>query len=59
MQNDPQPAPFVTLMLHDRQGRPWPLRLSVDCLRFIGRYRRVDGFDIDASLLFAGVRKQG
>lgn len=49
----------VTLMLHDRQGRPWPLSLSADCLRFIGRYRRIDGFDIDAALLFQGVRKLG
>lgn len=36
----------VTLTLQDAQGQPWTLRLSTDCLRFIGRYRRVEGFDI-------------
>lgn len=54
------PAPrIVTLALHDAAGAPWPLRLSADCLRFIGPYRRVEGFHIDAMLLFDGVRKAG
>jgi hypothetical protein len=35
------------------------LRLSTECLRFIGRYRRVEGFDIDAMTLFDGVRRAG
>jgi hypothetical protein len=42
----------VTLMLHDPDGNPWPLSLSRDCLKFIGRYPRVAEFDIDALLLF-------
>ena len=37
----------------------WPLRLSADCLRFIGPYRRVEGFNVDALMLFEGVRKAG
>jgi len=49
----------VTLALHDAQGAPWPLRLSTDCLRFIGPYRRVEGFNIDALALFDGVRNAG
>jgi len=49
----------VTLMLHDRAGEPWPLSLSRDCLRFIGRYRRIEGFEIDAIALFEGLRKTG
>ncbi|WP_420143741.1 hypothetical protein [Sphingobium sp.] len=49
----------VTLALHDEDGTPWPLRLSADCLRFIGPYRRVDGFNIDAMALFEGVRRAG
>jgi hypothetical protein len=49
----------VTLALHDAQGDPWPLRLSADCLRFIGPYRRVEGFNIDAMLLLEGLRKAG
>ncbi len=39
-------------MLHDPDGNPWPLSLSRDCLKFIGRYPRVAEFDIDALLLF-------
>jgi hypothetical protein len=58
--NDARPAtPYVTLALHDGDGTPWPLRLSADCLRFIGPYRRVEGFNIDAMALFDGVRKAG
>ncbi len=49
----------VTLMLRDAIGQPWPLALSADCLRFIGRYRRLEAFDIDATLLFEGIRKVG
>lgn len=49
----------VTLTLHDAKGAAWPLRLSADCLRFIGPYRRVEGFNIDAMLLFNGVRRLG
>lgn len=54
-----RPSPPVTLALHDAQGDPWPLRLSADCLRFIGPYRRVEGFHIDAMALFEGVRRAG
>lgn len=54
-----RPSPPVTLALHDSQGEPWPLRLSADCLRFIGPYRRVEGFHIDAMALFDGVRRAG
>ncbi|WP_088181776.1 hypothetical protein [Sphingobium sp. Z007] len=58
--NEPRPqTSCVTLALHDADGAPWPLRLSADCLRFIGPYRRVDGFNIDAMALFEGVRKAG
>jgi hypothetical protein len=57
-QHRPSSAP-VTLGLHDADGNPWPLRLSADCLRFIGPYRRVEGFQIDAMALFEGVRKAG
>lgn len=55
-QTDPR---IVTLSLTDAAGDGWPLRLSADCLRFIGPYRRIDGFNIDALLLFEGVRKAG
>ncbi len=59
MANPSNPSAYVTLTLQDSQGRSWPLRLSRDCLRFVGPYRRVEGFDIDAMLLFDGVRKAG
>lgn len=49
----------VTLTLQDATGLPWPLTMSVDCLRFVGRYRRIDGFCVDAMILFEGVRKAG
>lgn len=52
-------SPSVTLALHDAAGAPWPLRLSADCLRFIGPYRRVEGFNIDALALFDGVKRAG
>ena len=53
---DPNP---VTLTLQDSHGDAWPLTLSADCLRFIGPYRRVEGFSVDAMLLFEGLRKAG
>lgn len=49
----------VTLLLHDQDGEAWRLSLSADCLCFIGNYRRVEGFDIDAILAFDGLRKEG
>ncbi len=49
----------VTLSLQTADGGIWPLSMSADCLRFVGRYRRVDGFCIDATTLFEGVRKFG
>lgn len=49
----------ATLTLQDADGRAWTLRLSADCLPFIGRYRRVEGFEVDAMLLFDGVRRLG
>ena len=49
----------VTLTLQDDAGKAWSLRLSADCMRFVGRYRRVDGFNIDALALFDGVRRSG
>ncbi len=49
----------VTLTLQDGAGEAWMLRLSADCLRFIGPYRRIEGFDIDAMILFEGARKAG
>jgi len=58
MENHP-PSPIVTLTLRDQEGNAWGLRLSRDCLRFIGRYQRVKGFDIDAMTLFDGVRRAG
>ncbi|WP_162849022.1 hypothetical protein [Sphingobium amiense] len=58
MENQP-PSPIVTLTLRDSDGNPWALRLSRDCLRFVGRYQRVEGFDIDAMTLFDGVRRTG
>jgi hypothetical protein len=58
VEQDRLPPIRVTLMLHDQRGEAWPLSLSADCLRFIGRYRRVEGFDIDAALLFEGIRRQ-
>lgn len=50
---------IATLTLESATGEPWLLRLSEDCLRFIGPYRRVEGFNIDALLLFDGVRRAG
>ncbi|WP_231923376.1 hypothetical protein [Sphingobium cloacae] len=48
------------MMLHDdANGASWQLRLSDDCLRFIGRYKRVEGFRIEAVLLVEGLRKSG
>lgn len=47
----------VTLLLHDREGREWPLTLSAGCLKFIGRYRRIEAFDIDPLVLLQGVSR--
>ncbi len=51
--------PRVTLALADAEGQSWPLSLSADCLQFVGRYRRVEGFNIDAMMLFEGLRRAG
>ena len=59
MKAPPPPRRQASLTLHDGEGQPWTLRLSADCLLFIGRYRRVEGFDVDAMLLFDGVRRTG
>ncbi|MEJ7927390.1 hypothetical protein WG908_11560 [Sphingobium sp. AN641] len=48
----------VTLMLQDGEGQAWPFSLSRDCLCFIGRYKRVDGFRIDPALLFQGAARR-
>ncbi|MFZ2998414.1 hypothetical protein [Sphingobium sp.] len=50
---------IVTLSLQDGAGRAWSLRLSADCMRFIGAYRRVEGFNIDAMALFDGAKRSG
>ena len=47
----------VTLLLHDMEGQEWPLSLSRGCLKFIGCYRRIEGFDIDELALFLAVRR--
>ena len=50
---------IVTLLLHDEEGENWRLNLSSDCLCFIGNYRRLEGFNMDAVIAFDGVRKAG
>lgn len=50
---------IVTLLLHDEQGESWRLSVAADCLPFIGNYRRVEGFNVDAIVAFDGVRKDG
>ncbi|WP_028055654.1 hypothetical protein [Sphingobium bisphenolivorans] len=50
---------IVTLMLHDEEGKSWHLRLAMDCLPFIGNYRRVKGFNMEAVIAFDGLRKAG
>lgn len=50
---------LVTLLLHDAQGESWQLSLAADCLAFIGNYRRVEGFNIDAIVALDGLRKKG
>lgn len=58
--NTPRPdTQLVTLLLHDLQGESWRLSLSADCLCFIGNYRRVEGFNVDAIVALDGLRKQG
>ncbi|SCW87978.1 hypothetical protein SAMN02927924_03619 [Sphingobium faniae] len=60
MYQRPSHPKAVLLMLHDdASGAAWQLRLSDDCLRFIGRYKRVDGFQIEAMMLVEGLRKSG
>ncbi|GAY21048.1 hypothetical protein SFOMI_1581 [Sphingobium fuliginis] len=49
----------MTLLLHDLQGESWQLSLAADCLCFIGNYRRVEGFDVDAIVALDGLRKKG
>lgn len=49
----------IMLTFEREDGPAWSLRLSADCLRFIGRYRRVEGFDIDAVALVEGLRRAG
>lgn len=41
----------VTLVLHTDGGLGWPLRLSSDCVQFIGRYRRIENFGPRSGLL--------
>ena len=50
---------IVTLLLHDEAGNEWRLTMSAHCLCFIGHYRRIEGFDVDAILAFDGLRKDG
>jgi hypothetical protein len=58
VRDDPNNAYRVTLMLHDAIGQAWSVSLSADCLRFIGRYKRLEGFDIDAALRVEGISRQ-
>ena len=41
----------MTLILHTPEGLGWPLRLSSDCVQFIGCYRRVENFGPASGLL--------
>lgn len=41
----------VTLVLRSEEGISWPLRLSADCVQFIGRYRRIENFGPASGLL--------
>ncbi|MGD9811715.1 MAG: hypothetical protein AB7U35_10350 [Sphingobium sp.] len=41
----------VTLVLTTDDGSDWPLRLSEDCVQFIGRYRRIENFGPRSGLL--------
>lgn len=41
----------VTLMLLDYIEQPWPLYLSADCARFIGRYALMPQFGPKSGLL--------
>ena len=41
----------VTLVLQSIDGSDWPLRLSDDCVQFIGRYRRIENFGPASGLL--------
>jgi len=46
--NDEMP---VTLVLQSPDGVTWPLRISSDCVKFIGRYRRIENFGPSSGLL--------
>jgi len=50
---------LVTLLLHDEQGEDWRLDIPADCLPFVGNYRRVEGFNMDAIVAFDGLRRIG
>lgn len=41
----------VTLVLRTPEGVSWPLRLSRDCIQFVGRYRLVENFGPSSGLL--------
>lgn len=58
MRDDSNTSYRVALMLHDALGQAWSVSLSADCLRFIGSYKRVDGFDIHAALRVEGISRQ-
>jgi hypothetical protein len=46
--NDEMP---VTLVLQSPDGTGWPLRMSADCVKFVGRYRRIENFGPPSGLL--------
>lgn len=58
VRDDPNTSYRVTLMLHDARGQAWSVSLAADCLRFIGSYKRLDGFDIHAALRVEGISRQ-
>ncbi|MET0249019.1 MAG: hypothetical protein ABW164_04750 [Sphingobium sp.] len=49
----------MSVKLRGANGANCRLILSRDCLPFIGRYRRVEGFDIDPTELLAAFPKSG
>jgi hypothetical protein len=56
MPSGPSPFAFagtaaLELVLRDRDGAPWVLRLSPDAAKFIGAYARIDGFGAGGPLL--------
>ncbi len=58
VRDNPNTSYHVSLMLHDSLGQTWSVSLSADCLRFIGSYKRVEGFDIHATLRVEGISRQ-